>query len=568
MAQFILSCPNCGAPTNASTSIFKKKILKCSACGFQIDTRQDRLSSRTCPTCGKYVVYDQSKGESAICPNCHSPINPFTGSSSLTSFACPTCSCKITADSASDIYVCPLCDTTIDVQKEISKKKAKDSGVISVIKCERKDNYLVWKHPVEDFNFGSQLVVHETQEAVFFRDGRALDTFIRGAHTLKTKNLPHLQNAYKIDANTDQFHSEVYFVNKAPILGILWGTPSKIKVLDKNVNLYFDIGARGTFGIQVTDSRKVMEIVGTKSEFTASITGDDSESTSFMGIFGGLFQQVLTTGLASIIQNKNISILEMNQHLDEIGKELMPLIGNGLEKYGISMVEFFLTGVALPEDDPNFRRYQQQFFDSYLKVREQEILKNEALAAGEVKKAKAMIDGDIRVMNANYDAAAYRMKASAEADEMRMKGYSYKDETARQIGVGAVSHEYSGSGGGNGANPIGDVASLGMTLGVMKEVLETTKSAVSSNDPSEKELPKGWTCSCGTQNRGKFCEMCGKPSPIESTWQCVCGQVNSGNFCGNCGKARPITVSWLCSCGAMNTGNFCGNCGSRKPEEK
>ena len=57
---------------------------------------------------------------------------------------------------------------------------------------------LVWKHPIEDFNWGSQLIVHESQEAIFFRDGQALDLFGPGRHTLETQKLPLLNRLFKI----------------------------------------------------------------------------------------------------------------------------------------------------------------------------------------------------------------------------------------------------------------------------------------------------------------------------------------------------------------------------------
>ena len=57
---------------------------------------------------------------------------------------------------------------------------------ISVIKYEGSNEVLAHKHPKEDFTIGSQLIVHESQEALFFRDGKALDLFTAGRHTLVT----------------------------------------------------------------------------------------------------------------------------------------------------------------------------------------------------------------------------------------------------------------------------------------------------------------------------------------------------------------------------------------------
>ena len=77
----------------------------------------------------------------------------------------------------------------LDTYEEIKK-----DGLASIIKYEGDGDTLVWKHPIEDFNLGSQLIVHESQEAIFFKDGKALDLFGAGRYTLATQNIPMLEN--------------------------------------------------------------------------------------------------------------------------------------------------------------------------------------------------------------------------------------------------------------------------------------------------------------------------------------------------------------------------------------
>ena len=99
-----------------------------------------------------------------------------------------------------------------------------------------------------------------------------------------------------------------------------------------------------------------------------------------------------------------------------------------------------------------------------------------------------------------------------------------------------------------------------------------TTSDASQAAPITPGTTNKWTCSCGTQNTGKFCTYCGGPKPTDAPkptgeWSCCCGQAhNTGNFCMNCGHPKPAD-EWVCnSCGSLNTGKFCSQCGSPQPD--
>ena len=88
--------------------------------------------------------------------------------------------------------------------------------IVDIIKYEGDNSTFVWKHPNEDFNSLTQLIVHDSQEAVFMLNGEVLDIFGAGRYTLETQNIPKLGKLLnRTTGDETPFHAEVYFINLA-----------------------------------------------------------------------------------------------------------------------------------------------------------------------------------------------------------------------------------------------------------------------------------------------------------------------------------------------------------------
>ncbi len=126
-----------------------------------------------------------------------------------------------------------------------------------------------------DFRIGSQVIVREAQSAVFFRDGKALDTFEAGRHTITTANIPGLIDFIgKAFSDRSPFTAEVYFVSMREFADQKWGTPQPIIVRNTGMGLGVALlQGYGTFGFQVSDPQQfVTQIVGTSGTYrTADI---------------------------------------------------------------------------------------------------------------------------------------------------------------------------------------------------------------------------------------------------------------------------------------------------------
>lgn len=591
MSKFVIECPKCRNYAEASTGLFAKRKIQC-ACGNTIDVRTEKLATRKCPKCGNTVIYDQSKGEKALCPVCHEPINTTALQLKTVEFSCAQCGIQLHASKADPVCVCPVCGCENNVEQRAVTEKIKKDGLASIIKYEGDNETLVWKHPIEDFNFGSQLIVHESQEAIFFRDGQALDLFGAGRYTLQTQQLPLLEKIYKLPTDTEgTFHSEVYFVNLATQMGVKWGTDSKVRLFDPASGLHIEIGASGEFNIRVTDSRKLLlKVVGTTG-------GLGQEQLLGIGNGKGFFRSMVMTQvksyLAQTIKENAINILEIDEHLMALSGALRERINAALDEYGLTMPEFYVSRIVTPDDDPNFRRMKEQYAEQYLLVRQEGIRKAEAEAAADRKAVEAQTAARMKIIGAQgeaealkiqkqAEAEAYRMQAEAEAAEMRMKGYTYQQETSRQVGLEAMKNGLGG--GANAAGALGDLAGLGVSLGAMGSVIGMTKDALSPMTQDAAQMGAavgatvagGWDCPvCGHKNiTTNFCPDCGGKKPEAKTgWDCAqCGTKNiQSKFCPNCGAKKPEESSgWTCpDCGTKDIlSRFCLNCGARKPEEK
>ena len=584
MSKFIIACPACHNYAQASTGFFANKHVRCS-CGNVINVKTDRMATMCCPSCGNNVVYDQAQGSNARCPVCHTNLISDVNFSNLVHFRCATCGCQLHADKAAASIICPVCDSVCDMQQEIKKAEMRDAGIPSVISYEGNNSTFVWKHPMTDFVTGSFLIVHESQEAIFFRNGEALDSFGPGRYTLETGILPKMDQLYKLPVQGQPFHAEVYFVNLITQMGIKWGTASKVGLFDPATGLHVELGASGTFNLRVTDPRKLLiKMVGTTGGLSqADLFGGDDAST---GITSGYFRTMIATkvkgNLARIIKANRYNVLELDEHVDSISLALKDAINPELAEYGLEMPEFYVANIVTPDDDPNFRRMKQQHAEMYLRTREEEIRKAEAEAAFERKTVEAQTSARMKVIGAQGEADAaritgqaqadvYRMQAEAEAQEMRMKGYTYQNETARQVGIEAMRN-----GGGAGVTGIaGEAMQLGVGLGAVGSVIGMTKDAIQPAMQSVSDLAQpafiqseGWTCACGKAGiTSRFCPECGnkRPEPPKP-WNCSCGQTGiTSRFCPNCGSKRPET--WDCTCGMKGiTSKFCPECGKKREE--
>jgi membrane protease subunit (stomatin/prohibitin family) len=187
-------------------------------------------------------------------------------------------------------------------------------------------------------SLGSQLVVRESQSAVFFRDGRALDTFNSGRHTLTTANLPLLKKALGVAfGGKSPFRVEVYFVNNKVFTNAKWGTQEPIPFRDKELDV-IRIRSNGVYSYKVENPQLfINKIVGTENIKSR----DEIED---------FFKNVIVSRLTDFLGENYKTIFDLAKDYDELSAGAKSRIDEDFDKYGMDLVDFYIRSITPPPE--------------------------------------------------------------------------------------------------------------------------------------------------------------------------------------------------------------------------
>ncbi|MCJ7677567.1 MAG: SPFH domain-containing protein, partial [Anaerolineales bacterium] len=192
-----------------------------------------------------------------------------------------------------------------------------------------------------DFRIGSQVIVREAQSAVFFRDGKSLDTFKAGRHTITTANVPLLIDwVGKAFSDRSPFTAEVYFVSMHEFADQKWGTPQPIIVRNPGMGLGVALlQGYGTFGFQVSDPQQfVTQVVGTTGTYR---TGDIQSRLRSMLL--SKLQDLLGETTAA----KNV--MDLIALVEELGAGVRAKAQDDFKALGLTLKAFYIESLK-PSD--------------------------------------------------------------------------------------------------------------------------------------------------------------------------------------------------------------------------
>jgi len=340
-----------------------------------------------------------------------------------------------------------------------------------------------------DIKLGAQLIVRESQSAVFFRSGRAYDVVGPGRHTLASLNIPLLTRALSLPWNfKSPFRCEVYFINHKVFTNLKWGTKDPVAFRDKELGLV-RLRGYGTYTFRVTQPLLFINtLVGRESRFSTDDIGD-------------YLRDVIVARINDLFGEKLETIFDLPAQFDELGNDIKLRISNDFSKYGLELIDFFVTSITPPD---------------------------------EVQK---MID------------EKSSMKAVGDLDKF------LKYSLAKAMGSGGDSAQ-TGTGLGMGAG-------IGMMVpGLLQGALSPEQRDLKTEPLPTVTCPK---CNTDTPENSRFCYKCGHQMVAVNTCpNCEEELTAEANFCHNCGKRLDEkTVCGKCGAKLLSGSQYCTECGEK-----
>jgi membrane protease subunit (stomatin/prohibitin family) len=199
---------------------------------------------------------------------------------------------------------------------------------------------MLYRFPVRDQEIknGAQLIVRESQAAVFVHEGQIADVFGPGRFSVDGGNTPILSKlgAWKYGFNSPM-KSEVYFVNTKQFTDLKWGTSNPVMMRDTDFGMV-RLRAFGIYSMRVADPRELIkQIAGTNARFVT----EDIE---------GQLRRTLVSGFSDALGESKIAALDLASNYDELGQFAKNKLQDEFKTLGLELTKFTVENISLPEE--------------------------------------------------------------------------------------------------------------------------------------------------------------------------------------------------------------------------
>ncbi len=363
---------------------------------------------------------------------------------------------------------------------------------------ESKDTIL-YRFPVhgQEIKNGAQLIVRESQAAVFVFEGQAADVFGPGRYTIDGGNTPVLSKigAWKYGFNSPM-KSEVYFVNTKQFTDMKWGTSNPIMLRDADFGIV-RLRAFGAYSLRVADPATfIKEVAGTNGHF-------DTEDID------GQLKRSIVTEFTDAVGEMKIPALDLAAQYKELGEAIRAKINEDFSSYGLEVTKFYVENVSLPPE-----------------VEEAMDRRASMGALGDVNRYTQFQAADAMRDAAQNEGGGAGLGAGLGA------GFAVGNQMANAFG-GSQQQQ----GGGEAAPPQQQTVSC-PTCGKSNQA----GAKFCAECGGKMEVAKVPCVKCGAELRegAKFCSECGATQEKQKCTNCQAELAPGAKFCPECGtKTEP-----------------------------
>lgn len=362
-------------------------------------------------------------------------------------------------------------------------------AIAEVIEFKGSPDLLVWKHPEENFNTTSQLIVDPTHEALLVLNGNAADLFGEGRHTLTTSNIPFLRRIIEIPTGgKSSFPCKVYYINKVHQMDLLWGTKDAIPLEDPLYDIFLHVMIHGSLSYSIVDSRKfLLKLAGLRDSFTPEM---------LVSKFRGIIAKHVKDYISKIMINGKLSYFMISANLMEISDVLQEHLLEIFDAYGIEIEFFNVEAISVPKED--------------------------------------------------YDAVS---RAKERRTSRLIEGYTWQEERQMMIAEKFAGNEgtMGALGGAMGGAMSGMV--MGSTISEVARNALSTDRIPTGSSPKDVSGTKPVVGVNSLNGEKKFCSECGNPVSPGAKFCPECGRKIENDICPGCGNAFKPGMKFCPECG-------------------